>query len=161
MSALSRKDLQAGLGVVTRLELYFSTRFITRTLRRFAQLLDNDYDTLMVFLVVAESCLQAIIPLGGSTADIESLEKGYEDSISLGLSALNIGEATGIPRETVRRKVKTLTDLGLLATAERSRHIYVPLRALLEPEMLEVIRSVVGDASQFVKTVQFHSKGEP
>jgi DNA-binding transcriptional ArsR family regulator len=160
MNPRNQKTLKADLAVLTRLELYFSLRLITRTMRRFAELLEHDYDTLMIFFVVVESCFQAIIGFGGADSDLETIERAYAESISLGTSVLNIGEATGIPRETVRRKVKTLMDMGLVATAEKSKAIYVPLSALLEPAMLEVLRAYVADTQQFVRTVQFYAKGE-
>jgi hypothetical protein len=158
MSARSKKDFKADLAVLTRLELYFSLRLITRTMRRFAELLEHDYDTLMIFLVVLESCFQAVIAFGGSDAEAESIERAYEESTSLGTSAVSIGEVTGIPRETVRRKLKTLSDHGLLTTSPKSKNIYVPISVLLEPNMLETVRAYAADADQFFKTVQFYSK---
>jgi len=149
-----------GLAVLTRLELYFSLRLITRTLRRFADLVDYDYDTVMIFFVVLESCFQSIIPFGGAEADLETIERAYRESVSLGLSLLTIGEACGIPRETVRRKVKMLTERGLLASSERSRNIYVPITMLLRPDVIEVFRIYAVDADQFARTVRFYTAPE-
>jgi hypothetical protein len=157
MSARAKRDVQGDLTALTRLELYFSLRLITRTMRRFADHLEHDYDTLMIFFVVLEACFQAIIAFGGSDADLPAIEKAYAESISLGATLLSIGEATGIPRETVRRKVKALMDRGLIATTERNKNIYVPISVLLEPEMLEVIRAYAADADQMVRTVQFYT----
>jgi hypothetical protein len=154
-------DETSGLAVLTRLELYFSIRQLTRTMRRFAELLNFDYDTVMIFFIVAESCFQSIIPLGGAAADAASVERAYLDSLSLGLSILNIGEASGIPRETVRRKVKTLIDRGLLATLDKGRGIYVPLSALLERDVLAAFERYASDVEQLVNTVQFYGRRAP
>ncbi len=43
-------------------------------------------------------------------------------------NALSISNATGIPRETVRRRVKTLRELGLIEQDERG-HLYVTQKA--------------------------------
>ncbi len=43
-------------------------------------------------------------------------------------NALSISDATGIPRETVRRRVKTLCELGLIDQDERG-HLYVTQKA--------------------------------
>jgi DNA-binding transcriptional ArsR family regulator len=158
MSGRAKRDFKADLAVLTRLELYFSLRLITRTMRRFAEFLEHDYDTLMIFFVVLESCFQAVIALGGSDADPEAIERAYAESTSLGASAVSIGEITGIPRETVRRKLKTLADHGLLMTSPQSKNIYVPIAVLLEPRMLETVRAYAADADQCVKTVQFYTK---
>jgi hypothetical protein len=152
-------ELRPDLAALTRFELYFSIRQFTRTMRRFAELFDYDYDMVIIFFIVAESCFQAIIPLGGAAADPDSLERAYTDSMSLGMSVFNIGEACGIPRETVRRKIKTLIDLGYLGTLEKTKSVYVPMSALLDERMLSAFRSYSADIDQFVKTVQYYSKG--
>jgi hypothetical protein len=159
MSRAPKVDPRADLAVLTRLELYFSLRLVTRTMRRFAQLLDHDYDMLMIFFIVVESCLQAIIVFGGSNADFVTMEKGYMESVSLGLSVLTIGETTGIPRETVRRKIKMLVDLGLLATSDKSRTVYVPLATLVREDISEMIRTYTSDTEQLVNTARLYSSG--
>jgi hypothetical protein len=150
--------MKAELAVLTRLELYFSLRLMTRTMRRFADRLDDDYDSVMIFFVVLEACFQAIIAFGGSDADLPTIEKAYAESISLGASLFTIGEATGIARETVRRKVKTLIDRGLVTTSDRNKNVYVPVSVLLEPAMLELVRNYAADTEQFVRTVQFYGR---
>lgn len=147
------------LAALTRFELYFSMRQFTRTMRRFAELFDYDYDMVIIFFVVAEACFQAIIPLGGAVGDLDELERAYTDSMSLGLSVFNVGEATGIPRETVRRKIKALIDLGYLGNLEKSKSVYVPMSALLDERMLQAFKNYSADIDQFVKTVQYYSKG--
>ena len=146
------------LAVLTRLDLYFSVRQFTRTMRCFAELFERDYDMVMIFFIVAESCFQSIIPLGGAGADLKAIERIYLDSTSLGLSLFGIGEASGIPRETVRRKVKTLTDMGYLATFEKNKNIYIPLSALLKKEVQEAFKGYASEIDQFVRTVQYYSK---
>jgi len=128
-------------------------------MRRFAELLDHDYDMLMIFFIVVEACLQSIIVFGGANADFATMEKGYMETVSLGLSALTIGETTGIPRETVRRKLKTLIDLGLLATSDKNRNVYVPLSTLAREDILEIIKTYTSDTEQLVNTARFYSKG--
>lgn len=158
MSGFEMDKKTPDLAVITRLDLYFSVRQFTRTMRNFAELFERDYDMVMIFFIVAESCFQSIIPLGGAGADPESIERIYLDSTSLGVSLFTIGEASGIPRETVRRKVKTLMDKGYLATFEKTKSIYVPLRALMTPEMLEAFKKYASEIDQFVRTAQYYSK---
>ncbi len=143
---------------ITKLELYFAVRQFTRTMRRFAELLEFDYDMVMIFFVVVESCFQSIIPLGGTTADRAALEKAYLDSISIGLPLLTIGEASGIPRETVRRKVKRLTELNYLATLPHNKNIYVPLSTLLDKAVVDAFANYAVDIDQLVKSLQYYSR---
>jgi|SRR5580658_4377572 hypothetical protein len=159
MSRAPKPDPKADLTVLTRLELYFSLRLVTRTMRRFAALLDHDYDMLVIFLIVLESCLQAIMAFGGTKADLETIEKGYLESVSLGLSMLTIAETTGIPRETVRRKINDLVRHDLIAISEKHRTAYVPISALAKPDVLEMLSTHVVDAEQFVRAAQFYKSG--
>ena len=43
-----------------------------------------------------------------------------------GVNAFSIAEATGIPRETVRRKLKELVSRGVVMEKERGRYIMTP-----------------------------------
>jgi len=144
--------------LITRLDLYFSIRLFTRTSRRFAEIFSNDYEMVMIFLVVVEACFQGILHLGGAPANSQAIEEIYLDSATIGVSIFGIGDAIGIPRETVRRKVKLLTDRGYLAVNPKNKNIYVPLTALFEPELSEVFRIYVGDIDQFIRTVQHYTQ---
>ena len=149
---------RSDIATITKLELYFAVRQFTRTMRRFADLLDYDYDMVMIFFAVVESCFQSIIPLGGATADRAALEAAYLDSMSIGLTILAIGEASGIPRETVRRKVKRLTETGYLATLPHNKNIYVPLSTLLDKAVVDAFANYATDIDQLVKNLQYYSR---
>jgi len=149
--------VRSDIATITKLELYFAVRQFTRTMRRFAELLDRDYDMVMIFFVVVESCFQSIIPLGGATADPAALEAAYLDSISIGLPILAIGEASGIPRETVRRKVKRLTEMNYLASLP-NKNIYVPLSTLLDKAVVDAFANYATDIDQLVKNLQYYSR---
>jgi hypothetical protein len=149
---------QPGLAVLTRFQLYFSVRQFTRTMRRFAEVLDYDYDLIMIFFVVVETSLQSIMPLAGSNLDKSVLEKAYTDSLSLGVTLFSIGDATGIPRETVRRKVKTLVDMGYLAFLPRNKNIYVPMSALMDSKIISAFSDYSSDIDQLFNSLRFYSK---
>jgi hypothetical protein len=151
-------DQQADLAVLTRFELYFAVRQFTRTMRRFAEVLDYDYDLIMIFFVAVEACFQSIMPLAGSDLSRNDLEKAYTDSLSLGTTLLAIGEASGIPRETVRRKVKTLVDMGYLAFLPRNKNVYVPMSALLDRKIVSAFSDYSSDINQLFKSLKFYSK---
>lgn len=150
-------ELQPELSVLTRLELYFAIRQHTRIARRFADIFGNDYEMVIIFFVVAESCFQAILHLGGAAADREAIEQIYMDSVA-GLSLFSIADASGVPRETVRRKIKILSEWGYLATFEKTKNIYVPVSALLDPKINEAFKRYVADLDHLVRMVQFYER---
>lgn len=151
-------DRTTDVSALTRLELYFSIRQVTRTTRRFAEIFGHDYEMVMIFFVVVETCFQAILHLGGASPDRASIEKAYLDAPVIGVSLFGISTASGVPRETVRRKVKAMTDQGYLAASETTKAIYVPLSALFEPRIHEAFRLYVEDLDQFARTLQHYGR---
>jgi len=151
-------DLQPEIGLITKLELYFSIRNTARSIRTFAELFDYDYDCVVIFLSIAEVCFQAafhLAPVGYGPAEIEKI---YAQVAAAGLSVMTIGEITGIPRETVRRKVKALIDDGYLAQAEGGKTVYLPLSVVLSDRVLPKMQTQFNEALQFAKMVNFYQK---
>ena len=149
--------LNPELEILTHLELYFSIRHTARSVRAFAEVFDYDYDRAIIFLSIAEVCFQAtfhLAPIGYGPAEIERI---YSQVAGAGLSVATIGEITGIPRETVRRKVKSLIDEGYLATSS-SNTIYLPLSAITSDRILDKMSAQFKEASQFSKMVNFYQR---
>lgn len=147
----------ADLRVLTRLELYFSTRHTLRTMRLFADLFGNDYDLVMIFLSVAEVGLQAVFHLAAINPEMVEIKALYERLSSAGMSVFSIAEATGIARETVRRKVHQLVSKGFLAIRDKDKNVYLPASALAQSEMMEIMNLYVTEISTMVRTIQYYS----
>jgi len=64
------------------------------------------------------------------------------------VNALSVSQATGIPRETVRRKLKVLVKMGVLAEKDGG-YIYKPGH-VQDPKRLEAFERGMRDAVQFV-----------
>lgn len=143
------------LRVLTRLELYFSTRHTLRTMRLFADLFGNDYDLVIIFLAVAEVGLQAVFHLAAINPEAVEIKDLYERLSSAGLSIFSISEATGIPRETVRRKVHQLVSKKFLGIRDKDKNVYLPGSALAEPEMLDIMNLYVNEIGTLVRTIQY------
>jgi hypothetical protein len=144
--------------ILTRLELYFSVRHTARTMRLFAEVLDYDYDCVVIFLSVAEVCFQAafhLAPINVGPRDIENL---YSQVASSGLSVMTIAEITGIPRETVRRKVKKMLDDGHLSISDHTKNVYVPVSVIMSTKFFDRFKSHLNEASQLVKTISYYQK---
>jgi hypothetical protein len=151
-------DSPPALQILTRLELYFSIRHTNRAMRLFGQVFDNDYDTVAIFLTVAEVCLQAIFHLVAVAPGDIDLEQLYADVNSAGMTALSIAEITGIPRETTRRKLNQLIANGHLAIAEKGKHIYLPLSVVMNDQFFDIFTAYVKDIGQLVRTVTFYQR---
>ncbi len=144
--------------ILSRLELYFSVRNTARTMRRFAEVLDFDYDCVAIFLSVAEVCFQSafhLAPIEGGEMDVEKI---YSSVAQAGLSIMTIGEITGIPRETVRRKVKKLIDDKVLAISEVTKNVYIPASVVVSDRFYPRFESHVLESEQFVKTIKFYQR---
>jgi predicted transcriptional regulator len=66
-----------------------------------------------------------------------------------GVNALSISEATGIPRETVRRKLKELVTRGVVMEKERGRYIMKP-GFTQKPENDAALQQVIGHFLQLM-----------
>jgi len=146
------------LEILKRLELYFSLRQLNKAIRRFSDVFEHDYDTAIIFLTVAEAGFRSIVHLAATEADIEQFEKIYMDEATVGLTLLSIGEASGIPRETVRRKVKWLIERDFLAASNNNKSIYLPLSTVGDQRFVDIFSAHSADVVQLVKTIQFYVK---
>jgi len=112
----------------------------------------------MIFLVVAEVGLQAIVhlaPIELKALDIRDL---YDSLSTASLSMFAISEATGIPRETVRRKVHQLIGEGFLAVRDKDKNIHVPISALSDPSVLEILNLYVSEAESLARTIGYYGQ---
>ena len=66
-----------------------------------------------------------------------------------GVNAFSIAEATGIPRETVRRKLKDLVAHGVVMEKERGRYVMAP-GFLQKPENDAALQQVLGHFLQLM-----------
>lgn len=143
--------------MLQRLELYFSVRHTLRGMRQFADLFEHDYDLVIIFLTVAETALQSMFHLAAVNAQDIDLDETYREIGAAGLSIMTIVESTGIPRETVRRKVRRLVDTDFLAIRAKDRHVYLPKTAITHPRLLELFNFHVADVNTLVRTIRFYS----
>jgi hypothetical protein len=145
--------------VLTRLDLYFAIRHTNRAMRLFGRIFDHDYDMAAIFLTVAEVCFQAIFHLAAADPAEINIEQLYTDENVAGMTTLSIAELTGIPRETVRRKLKFLIENNFLAVSPNSKNIYLPAATIRSERFLEPFTSYVKDVGQLVRTVMFYQRG--
>ncbi|SJZ92440.1 hypothetical protein SAMN02745126_02889 [Enhydrobacter aerosaccus] len=68
-----------------------------------------------------------------------------------GVNALSIAAATGIPRETVRRKIRKLIELGAITQVKRGEYVMKP-GFLQRTENLALLQQAINDTIRFINT---------
>lgn len=91
-----------------------------RYLIRLYELFDRDLECCIVLGEVAHYNAQNVFPDKSLRLEHEHV---VQDELK-GCNAYSISQSLGMPRETVRRKIKKLEELGFLAIDEK-KHIYV------------------------------------
>jgi hypothetical protein len=103
---------------------YVTGRFMTEHLIRVHKLFDGDLTAAIVLATVAQHSLQRYYDEVGrdEPGRFDPLIAADEHVPHLrSCNALSVSAATGIPRETVRRKVRWLAQKGWLSIGERGR----------------------------------------
>lgn len=115
----------------------------------------GDSDKILLLLVISARTKRHPDFARYSTAELES---GLLETLpSLGINARSLADSTGIPKETVRRKVAELVDAGLLVridhdlrfTPEGYRAV-APAREALEMMAVrdyQIVRGILGHSS--------------
>src|SRR5438045_1722923 len=81
------------------------------------QLCGDDLDTVLVMLVIVQRANRH--PEFASLKREQMAPELPDELPSLAVNIRSIADSTGIPRETVRRKVRALAQLGLIEIKER------------------------------------------
>jgi hypothetical protein len=110
----------------SRLFAYLLVSFLSRTqwLRR--QQFEGDLDLAVIAEAVAAAALDARMREPTFLEQYRSIDKVVGVERQRGVNALSIAAATGIPRETARRKIKRLLELGVLVETGRGKYVLKP-----------------------------------
>jgi hypothetical protein len=158
-SSISLGDLASRVSVPMTPQTMLSTiasRFTIDTMLRGYRLFDGD---LMLFLVFGEiahynvsRALQALsVRDAPDSLRWKSLLRALPGQKVTPCNALSISQATGIPRETVRRKVKQLVDRGWLVR-EGARSLTLAPRAI--EQMDPSGRAIMDDFNEAARVVR-------
>lgn len=113
-----------------RIELsYLTGRFVTEHLVRVNRAFDGDLTAAIVLATIAQHGVQRFYEEVARNSG-----QGFDELVASGehvphlrpCNALSVSAATGIPRETVRRKVKLLQGKGWLTVGERGQLAVAP-----------------------------------
>jgi hypothetical protein len=113
------------------------------------QLYDNDLDMASVAGTVALEGTEANLRLPEYREKYRNLLEVIGVEGQRGVNAFSIAQYTGIPRETVRRKLKRLSEKG--AVVEKSRGAYVIKPGFpQQPESIAIIQEAMRYTLQFM-----------
>jgi hypothetical protein len=108
---------------------YLTGRFLGEHITRVYQLFDGDLIAAIVLATVAQRNLQRFYDEVAHRADEtfdELLDSEQHVEHMRHCNALSVSAATGVPRETVRRKVRMLEEKGWLKVGERGELLVAP-----------------------------------
>ena len=96
----------------SRLIAHFVAEFILRSAESISEIYDHDYEAAILFMTISNRNSEKVM----SDPKLRELYASYTSTIppehALLISRMALARATGLPRETVRRKVQKLIDMG-------------------------------------------------
>jgi len=131
----------------------YSMEYLLRTLRNLGPVFNFDYERMIIALSVTMGNVQHLVnspELAGPYADLSTI---IPAELQRPVTRLAITRATGLPRETVRRKVASLIEAGVLMKDERGGVRLTPGALTAEP-MLGAVEQNDADVRRLVRLVR-------
>lgn len=113
------------------IELFLDLNHVARTM------IAGDLETVLIWFSITEATLRPLMLGSEVSPDKKQVKK--PPSVDLGtISRIMIADRTGLPRETVRRKINALLEAGLVAE-EQHGHVRTVLD-ITAPDVMEAIQ---------------------
>ncbi len=109
---------------------------------------DRDSDTAMIMVAVAAITAERFTRAGLSDSH-KTLDKVLPVTLLAPCNVSSIASATGLNRETARRRVAALVKEGMLARSERGE-IFYPIGQMQNPETGKLVRKLLEAVLRFV-----------
>jgi hypothetical protein len=158
----------------TRVFAYLLVSFLARADHLRRKQFEDDIDLAVIAEAVAIAAIDPRMRDPEFVREFSSIDKVVGVERQRGVNALSIAAATGIPRETARRKIKRLLALGVLAETGRGKYVLKPgylqtpvMRGLYEELTRATVRFVNDCFDQRIlqlagaSSPQAESQGEP
>ena len=128
----------------------YSVEYLLRTLRNLGPLFDFDYERMIITLSVTMGNVQHLMNPPEQLAAYEDVSAIIPAELQRPVTRLAITRATGLPRETVRRKVASLVEAGFLIKDDRGG---VRLRpgALADPNYIGAVLQNDADVRRLIR----------
>lgn len=103
----------------SRVIAHFTSEFMLRAAEHIGTYFAHDYEAVILFLAVLTRHGQNVMSDPKLRKRFASLSVPIPDEYTTPVSRLALSRSTGLPRETVRRKVARMLEQGLLVEDER------------------------------------------
>lgn len=116
-------DLDAAFEHSPALGQFIVDRFLVNELLRLARQTDGDFDSLMILAVLELQVTAADLAASGATLPRTIADSALPDAAikANGLRSSDLAQITGIPRETVRRKLERMQSKGRVQRHDNGR----------------------------------------
>ena len=108
-----------------RPKVYASMELFLDMLHAVRNLVDIDFESIAIYLCVAEATMRPVLADAALVQKLGDTEVAPEE-VRGSITMLLVSDRLGLPRETVRRKVKHLIAMDLLYEDEKGRVRSVP-----------------------------------
>lgn len=145
----SAGSLRLASGDKTRLFVYHFYTYLLRIERLRRQLHGNDLDMAVVSDAIAVATIEPLMRGTDLPDDLLSLRTTIGMEKQRGVNALSIAQATGVARETTRRKIKELVERGVVAETSEGEYVIKPGFAQQE-HVLELLDQAMTETVHFL-----------
>lgn len=135
----------------SRIFAYFTAEFMLRAAASIAVAFDHDYESAILFLSVTTQNSQNVMLKRDTRQRYASLGTPIEPELMTPVSRSALARSTGLPRETVRRKVARMMERGLIVDTPRG--LIVPRHVTDNPLYAEVLRPQVESLRRLITMV--------
>ena len=136
-------------------------RHFQRVCRLYRTLASGDLDLAIIASAASLAVLEGAMRDPAFREQFANLQTVVGEARQRGCNALSIAEATGLPRETVRRKMKRLVDMGFLVRRDGGDYVMragvvqtSPYSEMLEELAVETLRLLNECLEQGIFTVE-------
>lgn len=112
----------------SRLFVVAFLRYFLRICRLEQEAFQGDIETAIIARAVVIANIDSLMAEPKSRDKLRSVATAIDIAHQAGVTAMAISQATGFPRETVRRKLARLVQLGILARREDGKFVVPPPR---------------------------------
>jgi len=122
----------------TRVQAYAAAELALDVIHSLRQIFPVDVESALILLCVNEATMRPVVVDAKAPADILRMPEVPQELRS-SISRLMVADKTGLPRETVRRKLKDLEKAGYVTIDDKDR---VQIKAMLDdPEVQRTLES--------------------
>jgi hypothetical protein len=132
---------------------FHSVEYLLRTLRNLGPVFKYDYESAIIALSVTMGNVQHLVNTPEVLAPYADLATPIPAELQRPVTRLSITRATGLPRETVRRKVAALVAAGVLIKDERGGVRLTPGSLTAEP-FVQVVEQNEADVRRLFRLLR-------